>query len=233
MLKPKEAKIHGHWVPPCPVIQLYSFSYVPYYLDEGNVENAPSIPGTHEGWNHVSPAVVQAREKAETSDAVTPRSILKKKVTETAEAVPANTEVVAPGPEAAEVAEGKPSAAEAAEESGARMPAEAEVAEGQPSAAEAAEPPVQPKAKAPPKAPRRVKPKAKPKAGANADGDSADPEAAPADAPVSGPHKKTQEELMREANTIAHCFTHKPKNPYCIHCARGKVQRATIHKGTM
>ena len=38
---------------------------------------------------------------------------------------------------------------------------------------------------------------------------------------------------MREANTLAHCFTHKPKNPYCIHCARGKVQRATIHKGTM
>ena len=37
MLKPKEAKIHGHWTPPCPVIQLYSFSYVPYYLDEGNV----------------------------------------------------------------------------------------------------------------------------------------------------------------------------------------------------
>ncbi len=40
----------------------------------------------------------------------------------------------------------------------------------------------------------------------------------------------SQEELMRQANTVEHMYDNREFNPYCKHCCRAKAQRTRRNK---
>jgi len=43
----------------------------------------------------------------------------------------------------------------------------------------------------------------------------------------------SQDELMRQANTVEHMIDHRNFNPYCKHCCRAKAQRRRRSRGSL